>query len=70
MIRKKALSVQLNGYTEIIDNKKISIVIVGKEEVVNNFKKWLENNSPNEAIVESITEQGLSQPIKMGFYIK
>lgn len=67
-IRRKALSQQLNGQTEKINNREVSIIIVGKKEAVDEFKIWLRNNSPNKANIDSITEEEWNQPIKMGFY--
>ncbi|MFB4473795.1 acylphosphatase [Oceanobacillus caeni] len=62
-IRKKARSLDLNGFVKPVKNGNISIVVSGSKEAIHNFKDILKDES------EKVLEGNYEQPIKIGFEI-
>lgn len=67
-IQKKALEYELNGFVNNLIDGAVEIVVAGKDEDINNFKK-LCMYGPKSAEVSQINESIWNKPISVGFEI-
>lgn len=69
-VRKKAISLKLNGFTKILKSGKGFVVVSGPKEKIEAFRKVVNHKGPKNAKVERVSEKTYLKPVKIGFEVK
>lgn len=69
-VQRQAIKQNINGYVRTINQDSISIVVAGSEQVINNFKKIIKQNSPKTTVIKGIEVKQFAKPVKVGFELK
>lgn len=68
-IRMKARSLRLNGFVENTLKGNISIVVAGEKGNIDEFKKIINTENPDRAVITNIKEKEWMKPVNVGFYM-
>lgn len=68
-INQHARNLKLNGHLRFLRNGNISVVVSGKTNAINQFRKVIKYSAPKGVIVERVIERSRKSPVKIGFQI-